>query len=289
MNAGRWRAPRDTLSVFVLLWLSRSAVVGAAESSQLSGSSVGMPVSASQIVLPGSELEPGPITDDSLIVLRIDAVYPHGSDHRYDLVYYGVEPGTYDLRKFLRRKDGSSTDDLPALPVTITGSLPPGQIEPHGLGSSRLPWLGGYRAAIIGGTVLWVIAAYLLLRSRRRPVATSTDAAEAPPLSLADRLRPLVVDAMAGKLPSVRLAELERGLLAYWVRRLGWEDVPSGEALRRLREHREAGPLVNQLEVWLHQPPGRSSVDVAALLRPYEKISPEEFDQRPAMVPAGAT
>ena len=32
---------------------------------------------------------------------------PTSEDHRYDLVYYGLEPGGYDLRDFLRRKDGS--------------------------------------------------------------------------------------------------------------------------------------------------------------------------------------
>ena len=60
-------------------------------------------------VLPGSELEVKPIGERTPIVLRIVRVFPHGTAFRYDLEYYGLEPGSFDLKDYLQRKDRSST------------------------------------------------------------------------------------------------------------------------------------------------------------------------------------
>lgn len=248
-----------------------------AQTSELPDSSVGMPVQIEQLVLPGPELEPTPVTDETPVIIRIDAVYPHGSDFRYDLTYYGLEPGEYDLRDFLRRKDGSSVSDLPELPITVESLLPPGQVEPHGLEFSRLPWLGGYRLLMILAGVLWVAAMVWVLYPRRKSAATATAVVEEPP-SLADRLRPLVTDAMAGRLPAQKLAELERALVQYWRRRLRLEELPPSQALAELRAHPEASPLLTQLETWLHRPPGDQQVDVNALLEPYQHVAAEDLE-----------
>ena len=122
----------------------------AEDSPPASKSTVGMPARIDQRVLEGTELEVRPIDDRRApIVLRIVDVYPHGKAFRYDLVYYGLEPGTYDLKNLLRRKDGSPTDGLPPIPVLIEPLLPPGQLEPHPLSLAASPGLGGYRLLVI--------------------------------------------------------------------------------------------------------------------------------------------
>jgi hypothetical protein len=236
---------------------------------------VGMPVRVDQIVIPGTELEPIAVTDKTLVVIRIDAVYPHGTAFRYDLVCYGVEPGEYDLRDFLRRKDGSLNSDLPPIPFKVVSQLPAGQIEPRGLSFAPLPWLGGYRLLLGAAAVIWLVGFVWLMYPRRKKSAAVSASAIATPLSLADRLRPLVTDAVAGQLAPEKLAELERALVSYWRRRLGLEDVSPVEALAQLRANPEASPLVTQLETWLHRPAGGQPVDVAALLEPYRNIPPE--------------
>lgn len=245
-------------------------------------STVGRPTRIEQHVLPGSELEVKPLTERTPIVLRIVRVFPHGTAFRYDLEYYGVEAGTFDLRDYLQRKDRSSTADLPPLPVTIQSILPPGQIKPNPLAPRLSPHLGGYRLALLVGGVLWVMVLLLLLfvgRRRRRARALS-----ARPLTLADRLRPLVEGAVAGQLSPARLAELERTLIVYWERRLHVRDRKPTAALAELRQHPEAGPLLRQLETWLHQPGGSAAVDVAALLAPYQRTLAEDLEvgARPA-------
>jgi hypothetical protein len=112
-----------------------------------------------------------------------------------------------------------------------------------------------------------------------RPLMRSQRAlAEARPVSLADRLRPLVEGAIAGKLTQPELAGLERTLLAFWRKRLNLEAAEPAEAMTRLRKHADAGPLLAQLEAWLHRPGPHEPVDVAALLRPYRDLPPDAAD-----------
>ena len=111
-----------------------------------------MPGKIDQLVLPGTELEVKPLEDRRApLVLRIAEAYPHGSAFRYDLVYYGLEPGDYDLRNYLRRKDGSALGELPPIPVKVDPVLPPGQVEPNPLALERSPSLGGYRLLLAIG------------------------------------------------------------------------------------------------------------------------------------------
>jgi len=244
---------------------------------KLAPSSVGVPVAVDQLVLPGPELEPIPITDKTPVIVRIDRIFPHGTAFRYDVVYYGLEPGEFNLSQFLKRKDGSQAADLPAVPIQITSLLPPGQVEPSSLSFARLPWLGGYRGLMILVSVLWIGGLIWLLWPKRKRATVRQADSGAEAITLADRLRPLVSDAMAGRLPPERLAELERALIVCWRRRLGLADAPPAEALAQLRAHPEASPLMTQLEIWLHRPPGGEAVDINALLKPYQNIAAHEL------------
>ncbi len=237
---------------------------------ELGGAVVGMPARIEQLVLPGPELEVKPLDDRRKpIVLRIIKTYPHGTAFRYDLTYYGLEAGDFDLRDYLRRKNGTSAGDLPALKVTIHSTLPAGQVLPSDLELQPSPALGGYRLLLIAGGVLWVLGLLALLFVRRRKKAVARDAV---PVTLADRLRPLVEGAVAGKLTLAQQADLERMLLAYWRTQLHLEKARPAEAFATLRRHPEAGPLLESLEAWLHRPGDPGQVDLAALLRPYQNV-----------------
>jgi hypothetical protein len=236
---------------------------------------VGMPARIEQIVLPGPELEVKPLDDRRQpVVLRIAQVYPHGTAFRYDLVYYGLQPGDYDLRDYLRHKDRSAVGNLPPLRVKIQSVLGPGQILPADLKMSPSPALGGYRIVLMALGVAWVLGIAVILLVRRRKQAELKISAR--PLTLADQLRPLVERAAAGELTLSERAWLERILLAYWRKRLQVENARPAEAFAVMRAHAEAGPLLEQLESWLHRADAGESVDVAALLRPYRDAPPEE-------------
>src|SRR5262245_20815798 len=231
------------------------------------------------VVLPRTELEAQPLADRrSPIVLRVVRVYPHGTVFRYDLEYFGLEPGTYDLREYLRRKDGSPTTGLPPLLVKVNPVLPPGQIQPNKLEIESGPRVAGYRVLVIVVISLWVLGLGVLIASFFFPRGRKAVGISDRPVSLAERLRPLVEGAIAGKLSREQLANLERALLAYWRKRLGLEAAEPGVAIDSMRKHPEAGPLLAQLEAWLHRPGPPAPVDVGALLAPYRDLPPEAID-----------
>ncbi len=275
---------RTTLGLIAACWaIAAGFAVGdekPATPPPRSTSTVGMPARIEQLVLPGTELEAKPIEDRRApMVVRVVESYPHGSSFRYDIVYYGLEPGRYDLKDYLRRKDGSPMTGVPLIPVSVQPVLPPGQVEPHQLILGPAPTLGGYRLLIVAGGLLWfaVLAGLALAGRRRRRIAAEGGVRR---LTLADRLRPLVESAMAARLDAGRRAELERLLVGYWQRRLGLEEQPPARVMAVLREHPDAGPLFRKLEDWLHRPAGSAGpVDVAALLAPYRDIPADDGDE----------
>jgi hypothetical protein len=245
-----------------------------------SKSTVGMPAKIEQLVLPGPELEAKPIEDRRApLVLRVVESYVHGSAFRYDIVYYGLEPGTYDLRDYLRRKVGSSARDLPPIRVTIEPVLPPGQIEPHPLVLKPSPFWGGYRLLLVLGGAVWLLGLIAIVFVGRQKRFEAVAHARRP-MTLADRLRPLIDEALAGNLSEGRRAELERLLIGYWRKRLKLEQAAPAQFMAVLRGHDEAGPLLRTLEDWLHRPEGTAEpIDVAALLKPYRTITADLVEE----------
>ena len=243
---------------------------------EATGPTVGMPATVAGVVLPGSELEARPIEDRMApLVLRVTEVYKHGDSFRYDLTYYGLEPGEYDLTSYLRRKDGTPATGLPKVPVTVRPILPPGQIEPHGLTPDPSPPLGGYRLALALAGAAWVTGLVAILLVGRRKAAAHL-AGGPRRASLADRLRPLVEAARAGTLSPGQHAELERMLIGYWSRKLALDGASPSEAIALMKKDPDAGPLIHQLEAWLHRPGGEArTVDVAGLLEPYRNLPAE--------------
>ena len=239
-------------------------------------STVGMPARVDQLVLPGTELEARPLEDRrAKLVVRVVDVFPHGSAFRYNLSYYGLEPGDYDLRDALRRKDGGPTADLPPIPVQVAAILAPGQIEPNALKPAATAFAGRYRTLMALAAATWVAGLVAIVFVGRKRKAIGGDLGPAGP-TLADRLRPLVEGAMAGTLGEGQHAELERMLIGYWRHRLGLEALAPGAAIAAIRADPTAGALLAQLEAWLHRPPGSAGpVDVAALLEPYRRIPSE--------------
>jgi hypothetical protein len=240
---------------------------------------VGFAVRLDGVVLPGTELEVVPPSDRGQpVVLRIVNVWPHGTAFRYDLEYYGLEAGQFDLKKYLRRKDGSSAADVPAIPVEVRSVLPRGQVLPHALEPKATPALGGYWVLLVCAGAVWLVGLLAILFLGRRKKKDAAHAA-GKPRTLADHLRPLVEGALAGRLQPAQLAELERTLLVFWERRLHLRDRKPAEALAELRRHPEAGPLLQQLEAWLHRPGAAGGVDVAGLLEPYRDVPAEAAAQ----------
>jgi hypothetical protein len=242
-------------------------------------SPVGLYSEIRDFVLPGSALEPKPIRQDTEIIVRINAIRPHGSSFRYDLSYCGLEEGEFNLCHYLQRKDGTSTDGLPILPVRFDVTLPADRLQPNRPTPSALPQIGGYRTLLIAAGITWILCplVLLLLRRKNRQLESSS---LPEPQHIADRMYPLIQAARDGKLDTSGQAELERSLIGFWRERLNLHGETPATALAKIRQHKDAAMLLEHFERWLHRPNPQSPVDLETLLEPYREAmtKPQEKD-----------
>jgi len=219
------------------------------------------------VTMEGEVVVAKPVDRHAALMVRVAGQRPHGSETVYDFRYIGLVPGRYDLRDFLAREQGSALDDVDPLWVEVEGLLPPDhngwlveEPDEPALLSVRYQWV------MWAGGLLWLAITVGLLRRRRTKVLSAPTTKEA---TWVDRLRPLVEKAAAGTMTTDEQAGLERQLIAFWQERCDLSEVPTKEAIGRLKEEPEAGQLLRALEAWLHFPPGRGSIDVEEVLRPY--------------------
>ena len=265
----RWRLGLAWIFAFCvsLLMGSTSNLVHAQEERS---PTVGAAGHIEQIVLPGTELVGKPLNQGDPIVVRVLKSFPHGDSFRYDLRFHGMEPGKYDLAKWLRRKDGTGTDDLPKISVEVTSLLPPGQIEPNELETGWIPALGGYRNVAIAIATLWglgLLGLVFLGRKKKQALIQSKKK-----ITLADLLQSRIEKALGNQMKPEQYAELERMLFAFWQKRLGLADLPAHEAMAKIKNDKDAGPLMRQIEQWMHSPKPETNVDLPALLKPFRDL-----------------
>lgn len=232
---------------------------------------VGLPLTITEIYIPGGEVKAKPRRDrEPPLVVRILEVKPAKDGSRYDFEVQGLEAGRHNLADYLEPADGSQATKLPEIPLEITSTLPAGLTYPNKIERGELPKLGGYRTAmtVLGGVWLAGLGAILLWKKKK---TAGEDSASAPQATLAERLRPLVGEASKGSLSPDDRAKLERLVIGHWRERL--PEVAAlnpAEAMVKLRSDPQASPLILALERWLHAPSSVTSpAEIEKLLAPY--------------------
>lgn len=243
---------------------------------------VGAPGFIEDLVLPGTELTGKPINDKDPIIVRVVKAIKHGDGFRYEIRFQGLEAGKFDLSQWLIRKDGSEAKGLPAIDIEIKSLLPPGQITPNELEEGWIPQLGGYRRIATAIAILWAIILLGLIFIR--PKTKQAEQIHEKQASLAELLFALLGKAQNNQVSPGQYAELERMLVGMWRRKLGLEQLPVDEALRKIRDHEQAGPLIRQLERWMHSPKRDQNLDLAALVEPYQQMNLNDADQLKAQL-----
>ena len=280
----RWAIPIVACQMFALETVNPIHAAEPALAPLVSGN-VGMPLTLEQYVISGPELEVLPITDEKQpVVLRIESVWPHGTDFRYDFSFYGLEPGSFDLRTLLKRKDGSTMEGIHPIPIEIKSKLKDEKAEPAPLKHHPIPVPGGYKGWMKVVGTLWVLGlAGILWSMRKQKKIEGAIIDKNIKLSLGEKLEPLVKLAASGAMSGKEKAELERLLLTYWNKRLKLENTKPSERIQALKKHSEAGVLIGAIEKWLHSPDSASETEIQNILKPYRDIQwDEEFDRHSA-------
>jgi len=241
---------------------------------------VGMQGYVRQILLPGSELTARVVDPRTTsIILRVDEVYPHGDSLRYDLTWFGMEPGQYDLADYLTRVDGSATDDLPAIMVEVQSVLPSDLVEPNPPDQRPRAYAGGYRILMVIAVLIWIAGFIAIIVKGRRDAAIEAASQSEPPLSRIQRIETLLSDAVnSSAFDAARKAELEGLIVGFWRERKGLRELSAKDALTTLRSDSDAGPLLEQLERWLYDRPSQETVDLNEILAPMKSLLTEGLD-----------
>ncbi|MCH2178903.1 MAG: hypothetical protein MK106_08870 [Mariniblastus sp.] len=267
-----------SLAIGVLACVSLTAQLSDS-SSVLENPSVGYPARLVGIVLPAPRVIAQAIeAREQQLVVRILDTYAHGTDFRYDIEFYGLEPGTFDLADYLTREDSGTAEHLPQIPVTIvsnqsTNGFPtPTPLEPR-----RAAFYHFYKTVLMVGGILWVTGLVALIFVGRKRKKRQT--ASASPKSVAERLRPLVEQAAAGTIDEKGKAELERTLEVFWRRKLNLNDLSASDLRKTLREHPQAQEMLKQFDLWLYRPGEAGNVDIDELLSPYQSLPMDELQR----------
>ncbi len=226
------------------------------------------------------------------VVLRIDAVYPHGADFRYDLTWSGMEAGTFNLTDYLRRKDGTESSDLPACTVTVKSVLAPDAIDIQ----LDVPEKGlipaTYRTAWLIGGIVWVtgLLGLIFLGRRRQPVKVQLAPEDIARAKLR-RIELLIETAMREPAFSVQQkAELDLLIVDFWRERRDLTGVAPDKAIQALRTDPEAGPLLQRAERWLYdRPENTSREEISALLAPLRELVREASAKGPPSLSSKGT
>lgn len=236
---------------------------------------VGMSGYIKQVVLPGPELVAKEVDPRRTpIALRIDDIFPHGDELRYDLTFIAFEPGSHDLRDFLQRKDGSSVADLPPLRVTVNSVLPAEQLAPSAPTNDQFARFGGYRIVMGLAIFVWILGlfAILLVGRKKKPTAAFSHANESR--RQVDAIRLMIQNAMDSEdLSTDQKAELDMKILNFWRDRRQLQDVAVSDALTQLKSDDQAGPLLNGLERWFYSKDIPAKSEMNSLLQPMADLT----------------
>ncbi|MCH7225892.1 hypothetical protein MLD59_07090 [Verrucomicrobiaceae bacterium E54] len=234
-----------------------------------------------EVELDGSLLEVVGYSSRAPVELRIEDATPADGGYRYRLAYTVLEPGRHNLAALLECRDGSPTDDLPALVVEVDSLLPgDGIIGVQSVRIGEEVRIGGYTRMMVLLAIGWLVGLALLILLGRRRVPKPAVVVEASQPTVADLLQPLVLRAAEGSLDRNGQARLERLFIAFWREKLGLGDASMARVMDRLREHEVAGELMKHLTEWFHHPSQSPAIEVPALMEPYREIAALQVEGR---------
>jgi len=232
---------------------------------------VGMTGVVKGLTLGGSELVAKELNPEDKMVVRIAQNQPHGELRRYQLEYWGMEPGQYDLRDYLKRIDGSDLSDVDPILVNINAVVVTDNGMLNDLVAGKTPTVGGYRLLAGLAIIVWVIGGILILTYGRKKRSKSGSTQTLRSVTWAEKLRPLLEQSQSGQISAPEQAELERLLVTFWRDKLDLNQVSASQAIDKMKLDPTAGRLISQLENWLHSPTPNKDVDINELLKPYDQ------------------
>jgi len=230
-----------------------------------------VPLGVEEAVILTSEtgpLEPLPYAWGVGLNVRLAAERNLPGGHVYDVRYIVNHAGDFDLKDYLRFRDGSDPNGLPSFKVRglerLSQSLEARIAETEETGVRLRAW---YHETLCMLAVAWIGWLLLLVFWNRRRVRAALAGPAGP--TLAERIRAVLDQLEAGPIDADRQAELELMIFRQWRQARAWGDQPMARSLAAFRADPEVAEAYAELETWLHRAGAATSpARVARAVRP---------------------
>ncbi len=229
--------------------------------------SVGVGFVIDGVEISGSKVIPIPRADyKTPIVLRVVSAEKTDSGFRYSLNAEGLDPGNYDLAKYLKREDNTLLE-TEAIPLEVYSVLEKPLTEPRKLTSTKPEKIGGYTTLLWVLGVAWMVGLIGMIFYKKRNQLTEEQ--QTPPPTLTEKIAALLKQ---GKSNTDSQAQLERLLIGHWMEKFPeLKDKPMSESLTFLRNNEESSPMILSVERWLHSGKEVTEEEIERTLAPYSE------------------
>jgi hypothetical protein len=231
---------------------------------------VGM-VKRLKVNFPGELLTAAKVDDKADAMVRIISYKKEGDGFSYDLEFIGLEPGKYNLLKYMRTAASLDEVSLEAYPVEVGTVLSPdfnGELVDFqkDMGAFK-PWYKKLNYLLIAFWVLLLPTIVFFGRKRKK----EEDVVEVKEKTLNEKICELLIS-LEGNSTKELWQKIEGLILKHWYEKKSLQGLPMHEAIMKLKSDSEAGPFILKLEKGLHSKEFKNEHEVAELIK---KISKE--------------
>lgn len=202
------------------------------------------------------------------IILRISNIKETADSFLYDIHVESLEPGEYDLRKYLKKINGATLNDADPIKLQVSSLLPKDQIEPQKPSRQTPERIDGYITTLKVIAALWILGLIILIFKRKKNPESESQTIQKP--SLKKRMSKLIKEASEGTINNQGRAKLERMIIEHWRNKIPeTKKLSPSQALKTLRKNPQSSPLIIALEKWIHSPEPISKKEIDELLKEY--------------------
>lgn len=227
--------------------------------------SVGL-VKRVKISLPGELLVAAKVNDKSAAMVRIISSKKSTDGFSYDLEFIGLEPGKYNLIKYLRTASTNETVSLPEYSIEVNTSLDEsfsGELLDFQKTVPNLtPWYKKLNWLLF---VFWLILlpAIVLFGRKRKKLEEVIEVKEK---TLHEKICELL-GSIEGNSSKELWQKIEGLIFQHWCKKKELDGLPMHEAISKLKADKEAGPFIVKLEEGLHSKDLKDEKQVTALIK----------------------
>ena len=219
-----------------------------------------------KVSLPGELLMAAKVNDKSDAMVRVISTQKLTNGYSYDLEFIGLEPGKYNLVKYLRTASTNELVNIPEYLIEVNSSLETdfsGELLDFQKTVPNLtPWYKKLNWLIFA---FWLTLLPLIILYGRRKKKVE-EVIQVREKTLNEKICELLAS-LEGQSTKELWQRIEGLIFQHWCQKKELDGMPMHEAISKLKADDEAGPFILKLEEGLHSKDYKDEQQVTALIK----------------------